>query len=255
MVTRSVNRQPVGRAPRVVILALMFAMAVAIGGYTLAAQTFAAYSGNVLDQTGNVVTGVTLSMTNKQTGQKYQVKSSGDTGAFEFVGLVPAEYDLEAFSPGFRTKIGAVTITKTLRSDIRLEVGSLEETITVVDRGEPRVEATAPPVSRGVPVPEKPACVTKATGGYIMQPTKIADKRPIYPRSGGIPKAGNVVVLDARIGTDGTVVEARGVDPTVDQDLVSAAIEAVKSWRFTPTLLNCIPIEVQMKVTVNFKTE
>jgi protein TonB len=148
-----------------------------------------------------------------------------------------------------------VTITKNLRSDIRLEVGSLEETITVVDRGEPRVEGAGPMVSRGVPIPEKPACVTKATGGYIMQPTKIADKRPIYPRSGGVPKAGNVVVLDARIGTDGTVVEARGVDPAVDPDLVSAAIEAVKLWRYTPTLLNCIPIEVQMKVTVNFRTE
>jgi periplasmic protein TonB len=97
--------------------------------------------------------------------------------------------------------------------------------------------------------------VTKPTGGYIEQPTKIADARPIYPRSGGVPKAGNVVVLDARIGTDGTVVEARGVDPGVDPDLVSAAIEAVKLWKYTPTLLNCIPIEVQMKVTVNFKTE
>jgi Gram-negative bacterial TonB protein C-terminal len=36
---------------------------------------------------------------------------------------------------------------------------------------------------------------------------------------------------------------------------VSAAIEAVKLWKYTPTLLNCIPIEVQMKVTVNFRTE
>jgi beta-lactamase regulating signal transducer with metallopeptidase domain len=254
MVNNEVNRQPVEGAPRVMVLALMLAMAVAIGGYTLAAQTFASYAGSVLDQTGNVVTGVSLSMTNKQTGQKYQVKSN-DTGAFEFVGLVPGEYDLETFSPGFRTKIGAVAITKNLRSDVRLEVGSLEETITVVDRGEPRVEGTGPVVRNEPRVPEKPACVTKPTGGYIVQPTKIADKRPVYPRSGGVPKAGNVVVLDARIGTDGTVVEARGVDPTIDQDLVSAAIEAVKLWRYTPTLLNCVPIEVQMKVTVNFRTE
>jgi beta-lactamase regulating signal transducer with metallopeptidase domain len=254
MVKSDLNRQPVGRTPRVMIVALMLAIALAIGGYTLAAQTFASYGGNVLDQTGNIVTGVTLSMTNKQSGQKYQVKSS-DTGSFEFVGLVPGEYDLETFSPGFRTKAGAVTIARNLRSDVRLEVGSLEETITVVDRGEPRVEGTRPVASSNVSLPEKPACVTKPTGGFIMQPWKVADKRPIYPRSGGVPKAGNVVVLDARIGTDGTVVEARGVDPTVDQDLVSAAIEAVKLWRYTPTLLNCIPIEVQMKVTVNFKTE
>ena len=68
-------------------------------------------------------------------------------------------------------------------------------------------------------------------------------------------EAASVVVLDARIGTDGSVVEARGVDPAADPDLVSAAVEAVKLWKYSPTLLNCTPIEVQMKVTVNFRTE
>jgi TonB family protein len=194
-------------------------------------------------------------MTNKQTGQKYQVKSS-DTGAFEFVGLTAAEYELETISPGFRNAKAPVTIgNKNIRGDIRLEVGSLEETITVVDRGEPRVEGAAP-TARGYKwPPEKAACTTKPTGGYIAQPTKLQDARPIYPRSGGVPKAANVVVLDARIGTDGSVVEARGVDPAADPDLVSAAVEAVKLWKYSPTLLNCIPIEVQMKVTVNFRTE
>lgn len=254
MVNAHVDRQPVGRAPRVVILALMLAMAIAVGGYTLTAQTFASYTGNVLDQTGNVVTGVTLSMTNKQSGQTYQVKST-EAGAFEFVGLVPGDYALETYSPGFRSKIGTVAITKNMRSDVHLEVGTLEETINVVDRGEARVEGAGPTTHGYRWPPEKAACVTKPTGGYIAQPTKLVDARPIYPRSGGVPKAGNVVVLDARIGTDGAVVEARGVDPTVDPDLVSAAIEAVKLWKYTPTLLNCIPIEVQMKVTVNFRTE
>jgi len=149
-----------------------------------------------------------------------------------------------------------VTIgNKNIRGDIRLEVGSLEETITVVDRGEPRVEGAAP-TARGYKwPPEKAACTTKPTGGYIAPPTKLQDARPIYPRSGGVPKAANVVVLDARIGTDGSVVEARGVDPAADPDLVSAAVEAVKLWKYSPTLLNCTAIEVQMKVTVNFKTE
>jgi len=254
MVNGHVDRQPVGRAPRVMILALMLAIAVAIGGYTLAAQTFASYSGNVLDQTGNIVTGVTLSMTNQQTGQKYQVKS-GDTGAFEFVGLVPGEYDLETYSPGFRSKLGTVAIAKSTRSDIHLEVGMLEETINVVDRGEPRAEGAAPTTRGNRWPPEKTVCVTKPTGGYIAQPTKLVDSRPIYPRSGGVPKAASVVVLDARIGKDGSVVEARGVDPAADPDLVAAAADAVKLWKYSPTLLNCIPIEVEMKVTVNFRTE
>jgi beta-lactamase regulating signal transducer with metallopeptidase domain len=254
MVNHDVNRQPLGRAPRVLVFAMLFAFAVAVGGFTVAAQTFASFGGSVLDQTGNVVTGVTLSMTNKQTGQKYQVKSN-DGGTFEFVGLTTGVYDLETGAAGFRPANSAMTIgARNVRRDVRLEVGTLEETITVVDRGEPRVDGTGPSV-RGGRAPEKTACAAKATGGYIAPPLKIADARPIYPRNGGVPKAVGVVVLDARIGTDGTVVEARGVDPNADPDLVSAAIEAVKLWRYTTTLLNCIPIEVQMKVTVNFRTE
>ena len=58
MVNCDVNRQPVGRAPRVLILAMLFALAVAVGGFTAAAQTFASYGGSVVDQTGNVVTEV-----------------------------------------------------------------------------------------------------------------------------------------------------------------------------------------------------
>jgi protein TonB len=157
--------------------------------------------------------------------------------------------------PGFKTTKSPMTIAgKNLRDTVRLEVGSLEETITVVDRGEPRADGLRPRVGSGI-APEKPACVVKPTGGYIAQPTKIADARPIYPRSGGVAKPDGIVVLDARIGRDGTVTEARAVDLSVDADLAAAAIEAVKLWRYTPTLLNCVPIEVQMKVTVNFKTE
>jgi beta-lactamase regulating signal transducer with metallopeptidase domain len=254
MVTSTVNRQPVGRAPRVLTFAMIFVLAVLVGGFTTAAQSFASYGGSVLDQTGNVVTGVTLTMTNKKTGQKYQVKSS-DTGSFEFVGLTAGDYELETYSPGFRNAKTPMTVaSKNIQSNIRLEVGMLEETINVIDNGAPRADNMHPTAGRGW-TPEKQACVVKPTGGYIAQPTKIADARPIYPRNGGVPKPGDVVILDARIGTDGTVVEARGIDPASDQDLVSAAIEAVKLWRYTPTLLNCIPIEVQMKVTVNFKTE
>jgi hypothetical protein len=254
MVTSTVNRQPVGPAPRVLTFAMIFVLAVLVGGFTTAAQSFASYGGSVLDQTGNVVTGVTLTMTNKKTGQKYQVKSS-DTGSFEFVGLTAGDYELETYSPGFRNAKTPMTVaSKNIQSNIRLEVGMLEETINVIDNGAPRADNMHPTAGRGW-TPEKQACVVKPTGGYIAQPTKIADARPIYPRNGGVPKPSDVVILDARIGTDGTVVEARGIDPASDQDLVSAAIEAVKLWRYTPTLLNCIPIEVQMKVTVNFKTE
>jgi periplasmic protein TonB len=37
--------------------------------------------------------------------------------------------------------------------------------------------------------------------------------------------------------------------------LDSAAIAAVKDWRYTPTLLNGVPVSVLMTITVNFKLQ
>ena len=41
----------------------------------------------------------------------------------------------------------------------------------------------------------------------------------------------------------------------VNADLEDAAIAAVSQWEFTPTYLNCEPVEVQMYVTVSFKAD
>jgi len=49
-------------------------------------------------------------------------------------------------------------------------------------------------------------------------------------------------------GVQGAHVDAR-------PELVSAAIEAIRQWRYTPTLLNCVAIEVPMKVSVLFRAQ
>ena len=59
--------------------------------------------------------------------------------------------------------------------------------------------------------------------------------------------------MDAVIGIDGNIQDVRAVT-SPHPDLESAAIEAVRQWQFTPTLLNCVPIEVRMKVTTNFSS-
>jgi protein TonB len=58
--------------------------------------------------------------------------------------------------------------------------------------------------------------------------------------------------MEAVIGTDGAVQEVRTVKGP-HPDLEAAAVEAVRQWQFTTTLLNCDPIEVTMHVTVNFQ--
>ena len=87
-------------------------------------------------------------------------------------------------------------------------------------------------------------------GGNIPAPTKLRDVKPIYPpeaRSAGIQ---GVVIIETTIGVDGRVSDARVLRsiPLLDEP----ALEAVRGWEFTPTLLNGVAVPVIMTVTVNF---
>ncbi|MGE5357978.1 MAG: energy transducer TonB, partial [Bacteroidales bacterium] len=58
------------------------------------------------------------------------------------------------------------------------------------------------------------------------------------------------VVLKAVVGADGKIVDAtilRSI-PLLDQ----AALDAVRQWEYTPTLINGVAVPVVMTVTVNF---
>ena len=62
-----------------------------------------------------------------------------------------------------------------------------------------------------------------------------------------------VVPIEAIIGMDGTVTSVRVLTAQVHPDFAIAAVDAVRQWRFTPTLLNGSPVDVVMTVSVSFK--
>jgi protein TonB len=74
--------------------------------------------------------------------------------------------------------------------------------------------------------------------------------RPVYPPEAKAARISGVVILEATIGVDGRVSDARVLRsiPALDQP----AIDAVMQWEFTPTDLNGQPVPVIMTVTVNF---
>jgi protein TonB len=84
----------------------------------------------------------------------------------------------------------------------------------------------------------------------IRQPTKVRDAQPIYPVIAQSARVQGLVILEAVIGVDGRVREARVLRsiPLLDQ----AALDAVRQWVYTPTLLNGVPIPIVMTVTVTF---
>jgi protein TonB len=90
-------------------------------------------------------------------------------------------------------------------------------------------------------------------GSAIKAPTKITDVRPVYPTVAQQARVQGVVIVEVRIEADGTVSSARVLRsiPLLDE----AALDAVRQWEFTPTLLNGRAVPVIMTATVNFKLD
>jgi len=108
------------------------------------------------------------------------------------------------------------------------------------------VNIPAPPAQPQARAPEP-----VRPGGHVKYPTKVHHVAPIYPRMAQEARVDGLVILEAVIAADGRVQDVRVLrsKPLLDQ----AAVDAVRQWRFTPTLLNGIPVPVIMTVTVNFE--
>ena len=101
------------------------------------------------------------------------------------------------------------------------------------------------------PGPPPPPSAPVRIGGILKTPDKIQDADPVMPPIAAQAGIRGVVILDITIGTDGSVVDAKVLRsiPLLDR----AALDTARLWRFTPTLLNGVPIQVIMTATVNFQ--
>jgi len=87
-------------------------------------------------------------------------------------------------------------------------------------------------------------------GGAVSAPRRIGDVRPIYPEEARAAHVSGTVIIQVVIAIDGSVSDTRVLRsiPMLDQ----AAIDAVRRWRFEPTMVNAEPVEVEMNVIVDF---
>ncbi len=85
----------------------------------------------------------------------------------------------------------------------------------------------------------------------VMSGQRISGDNPKYPEEARAKKIQGTVVLGVIIGRDGTV-ENISVQKTPAESLSKSAIEAVRTWRYRPYLLNGDPIEVETTVNVTY---
>ena len=102
--------------------------------------------------------------------------------------------------------------------------------------------ATGPSASAG-PSPVR-------IGGGIPPPQRIKNVNPVYPVDAQNDRVQGVVIIEATIGVDGKVIAAQVLRSIPRLD--AAALDAVRQWEYTPTMLNGAPVPVIMTVTVNF---
>jgi protein TonB len=90
----------------------------------------------------------------------------------------------------------------------------------------------------------------RVDGDRVKAPTKLKNVPPAYPAIAMSARVQGTVVLEVLVDEQGHVADARVLRsiPLLD----AAAIEAVRQWEFTPTLLDGSPQPIFMTVTVQF---
>jgi protein TonB len=104
--------------------------------------------------------------------------------------------------------------------------------------------------SAAPPPPPKPTVQRIRLGGQVAQAKCVSCPMPQYPPLARQARIQGQVVLHAIIAKDGSIQQLQLVSG--HPMLVSSAMSSVREWRYSPTLLNGEPVEVDTVITVNF---
>jgi protein TonB len=108
-----------------------------------------------------------------------------------------------------------------------------------------RIALPTPP-----PPIEPPHPTTVRVAQLPEPPRKIVDVRPAYPDIARNARVEGTVILESVLDTSGNVTQLRVVRsvPLLDQ----AALDAVRRWKYTPTVYGGRPVSVLMTITIRF---
>ena len=129
------------------LVVIIMLLLVGVSGVAYAQQT-ATLRGEVTDDSGSVITGAEITVTNNATGAEVTGSTDAD-GAYELT-LEPGVYKITAETPGFETGIGdevELIAGQSVLRNFTLELAAVTTSVVVVgSRAEPRsaIESTVP---------------------------------------------------------------------------------------------------------------
>jgi len=87
-------------------------------------------------------------------------------------------------------------------------------------------------------------------GGRIAMPQRLVHSQPVYPALAKVGKVQGTVDVSVVVDASGNVEQAQVVHSIPQLD--GAAIEAVRKWKYSPTVVNGVAVPVTMIVHVTF---
>ena len=241
MLNRSTDRRPVTRgdlAAMTVLLLVLTAPASILHARQAGPLPF---TGSIYDASGALLPEVSVSLTDSQ---QHEQKTATDASGHFAIPSVPAgKYVLRVMRAGFAPLMQDVELASAgdWARVVTLQVGEIQESVKVETE---RTSAKRVPEPTGAPL---------KVGGNIRPPRKLTHVNPVYPQSMKDAGIEGAVPLEAVIAGDGSVQTVRVLTAEVHPDLAIAAVDAVRQWKFEPTLLNGKPVPIKMKVTIDFR--
>jgi TonB family protein len=237
-VTPLTESQPLSPRGHTMLKHTLFAGLLASAGLTAAT-----IGGSLYDPSGAAVPNAKALLYDPDTNTKFETTTSAD-GKFAFETLPAGQYILRVQSPGFATLFREFNVKPDSKIDrgLTLALGKVHETVNVAAEGTP---ATAQPAAASSP--SKPLRV----GGNVAQTNLVTKVQPVYPKSAKVAGIQGTVELEMVISKEGEPLDIRVIASPTD-DLTQSALEAVRQWRYKPTLLNGNPVEVVTDVIVNY---
>lgn len=253
MLNPSLNRRRLSLKAKWLIPMLAMFILLPLAALRLPAQNLSGRaSGTIHDASGTAVQNATIVMSHHAAdvdGMTIDMTTSDRDGNFGFKALPSGDYELKVLKPGFRTfRISEVTLEPghDFSQNIVLEIGEITEQVQVVPNGS----------AKPLPTGENGRPARLRLGGNV-EAAKLIQPRvmPVYPETAKTAGTQGTVVLHAVISKDGRPLSLRIMNGQVDPDLAKSAVEAVSQWRYTPTLLNGEPVEIDTTIQVVYSLQ
>ncbi len=218
--------------------AIAFAFGLWFSAPALEAQTSTGAVRGAVRESDTVVPGVTVELVSESTGAVRDAVSN-EVGEYNFAAVQPGVYTVRAALEGFRTyERRGVTIgaQQALTIDVTLEVGALQETVTVTGAA-PLVDRSSASIGTVMPATELNTLPSVARNAYMMSvtvPTVVSSGNQVFTRLqdlnhpslvslGGGARRANNYLIDGISHTD--LVNRPSVNPSFESiDSVSVQL-------------------------------